>query len=119
MDPDKREVDLGPVERIWRGTSSAALPEDFNWERVALNYAGAIRKLFRNEPELRAAYKIALQEQQAADIARIAGAAPGLNGTLAYSSGSIHNLQSLCLWMALVTLASDAPRSVTRFVIAF
>lgn len=79
MDPDKREVDLGPVERIWRGTSSAALPEDFNWARVALNYAGAIKKLYRNEPDLSAAYKIALQEQQAADIARIAGPSPGFD----------------------------------------
>ena len=81
MEPDTRDVDLGPVERIWSGIKKADLPEDFRWEEVARNYSRAIQKQFRDNPTLRDAYNIILQQRQTIAIERLAGPDPGFDLT--------------------------------------
>lgn len=69
LQPEVRDVDLGPVERQWTGD---ALPEDFSWQRLALNLERALKKLVRTDSTLRDQLSLALQE-------RAAGPAPGFD----------------------------------------
>src|SRR5438874_158175 len=45
LQPETKEVDLGPVERMWSGLGLDPLPEDFDWTLVAKSYARDIRRL--------------------------------------------------------------------------
>lgn len=82
MDPDIKEIDLGPVERIWYGIKKADLPPDFDWSLVARNYARAIKKQFREDPSIRGAYETAPQERTAEASERIAVATERIAGPL-------------------------------------
>jgi len=77
--PETKEVDLGPVERMWGGLGLDPLPEEFDWPLVARNYAREIRKYVKGDPALRAQLDTALAEQAAAALERIAGPAPGFD----------------------------------------
>jgi predicted NACHT family NTPase len=62
LQPGIKSVDLGPVARTWSYLNLSPLPEDFNWQLVARNYARAIRQYIKQDPELRQQLAIALQE---------------------------------------------------------
>jgi hypothetical protein len=79
LQPETKEVDLGPVERMWGGLGLDPLPEEFDWSLVARNYAREIRKFVKSDPALRAQLDTALAEQSAAALERIAGPAPGFD----------------------------------------
>jgi hypothetical protein len=70
LQPDTRDVDLRPVERMWHGLSLDPLPEGFSWALVAQNYARALRKFMKNDPAQRALLTVALQEKMAESIDR-------------------------------------------------
>jgi hypothetical protein len=85
LQPETKEVDLGPVERMWGGLGLDPLPEDFDWALVAKSYARDIRKHVKSDPVLRAILETALHEQQieleqqsAESLARLAGPIPVL-----------------------------------------
>ena len=82
MDPDIKEIDLGPVERIWYGVKKSELPPDFDWSLVARNYARAIKKQLRDDPALRGAYDTALRERGVEATERTAAAVERLAGPL-------------------------------------
>ena len=77
--PETKDVDLGPVERVWSGLKLDPLPESFSWDLVASNYARAIRRYVRDHPEMRAILSVALQERTAVANERIAGPDPRFN----------------------------------------
>lgn len=77
LQPEAKEVDLGPVERIWSGIALNPLPEGFSWSLVAQNFARGIRRYVRKDQEMRSRLSIALQEQIAESLERIAGPAAG------------------------------------------
>ena len=84
--PETKDVDLGPVERMWSGLGLDPLPEDFDWTLVAKSYARAIRKHVKSDPALRGMLDTALLEQQielqqrsAESLARMAGPDPGFD----------------------------------------
>ena len=88
LQPETKEVDLGPVERMWGGLGPDPLPEDFDWALVAKSYARDIRKHVKSDPVLRAILETALHEQQieweqqsAESLARLAGPDPGFDLT--------------------------------------
>jgi hypothetical protein len=81
MQPETKEIDLAPIARMWTGLGLNALPDGFDWNLVATNFARAIRKHVKNDPELRSQLTLALQQQQADDIARMAGPAAGFHLT--------------------------------------
>ena len=74
MKSETREVDLGPIERMWIGDP---LPNDFDWTLVAKNYARAIRNFVKNDPALGQALSVALQQEQADSLARLLPLDPG------------------------------------------
>ena len=74
MKPETREVDLGPIERMWIGDP---LPNDFDWTLVAKNYARTIRNFVKNDPALGQALSVALQQEQADSLARLLPLDPG------------------------------------------
>ena len=53
MRPETKNVDLGPVKRIWDGLDLDPLPEGFDWQLVAQNYARAVRKHVKEDSKLR------------------------------------------------------------------
>jgi predicted NACHT family NTPase len=79
MQPETKDVDLAPVERMWGGLGLDSLPEDFDWPLVAQSFARAIRKHVKKDPKLRAMLDTALQEQIAESIDRLAGPSPGFD----------------------------------------
>jgi predicted NACHT family NTPase len=81
MQPDTKDIDLAPIARMWSGLGLDPLPDGFDWNLVATNFARAIRKHVKNDPELRSQLVAALQQQQAGDIARMAGPATGFHLT--------------------------------------
>jgi predicted NACHT family NTPase len=81
MDPETKEVDLSLIASTWVQLKLDPLPGDFKWTRVAENYARAIKKYIKNDPDLRDAYSIALQERQTEALERIAGSDPGFDLT--------------------------------------
>ena len=64
LQPETKDVDLGPVERMWSGLGLDPLPEDFDWTLVSKSYARDIRKHVKSDPALRAMLDTALLEQQ-------------------------------------------------------
>jgi hypothetical protein len=76
MEPETEDVDLGAVERIWNGIGGVDLPQDFNWGRVANTYTLALKKDFKDNPDLREIYAVVLQKRQTAALERLAGIAP-------------------------------------------
>jgi hypothetical protein len=88
VQPETKDIDLGPVERMWSGLKLDALPEDFDWALLAKNYGRDIRKLVKSDPTLRERLNTALLEEQtelqekSADLlARMAGPDPGFDLT--------------------------------------
>jgi predicted NACHT family NTPase len=81
MQPDTKDIDLAPIARMWSGLGLDPLPDGFDWNLVATNFARAIRKHVKNDPELRSQLTVALQQQQSDDIARMAGPATGFHLT--------------------------------------
>jgi hypothetical protein len=88
LQPDTKDADLAPVERMWSGLGLDPLPEDFDWTLLAKNYARDIRKLVKSDPFLREQLNTALLEQQtelqqkSTDLlARMAGPDPGFDLT--------------------------------------
>ena len=79
MQPETKDVDLAPVARMWSGLGLDPLPEGFDWNLVATNFARAIRKHVKSDPELRSQLAAALQEQQTEALERIAGPAVGFH----------------------------------------
>lgn len=69
LQPEIRNVDLGPVKRQWTGSP---LPEDFSWERLTLNFERALKKLVKTDATLRDQLALAVAE-------RAAGPAPGFD----------------------------------------
>jgi hypothetical protein len=66
LQPETKDVDLAPVERMWNGPNFDPLPENFDWTLVAKSYARDIRKLIKTDPTLRHQLNTALLEQQKA-----------------------------------------------------
>ena len=64
LQPETKEVDLGPVQRMWDGLGLDPLPEDFDWTLVSKSYARDIRKHVKSDPALRGMLDTALLEQQ-------------------------------------------------------
>ena len=64
LEPDIKEVDLAPVQRIWSGLAVDPLPEDFDWSLVAKNYPRELRKYVRSDANLREMLNTALLEKQ-------------------------------------------------------
>ncbi len=88
LQPETKEVDLGPVQRMWGGLGLDPLPEDFDWTLVSKSYARDIRKYVKSDPVLCAMLVTALLEQQTElqqksteSLARMAGPDPGFNLT--------------------------------------
>ena len=88
LQPETKDVDLGPVERMWGGLGLDPLPENFDWTLVSKSYARDIRKYVKGDPALRGMLDTALREQQtklqqqsAESLARIAGPDPGFDLT--------------------------------------
>jgi hypothetical protein len=79
LQPETKEVDLGPVERMWGGLGLDPLPEGFDWLLVARNYAREIRKYVKGDAALRAQLDTALKERTADAVERMAGPAPGFD----------------------------------------
>jgi len=79
MQPETKDVDLAPVARMWSGLGIDPLPEGFDWKLVEKSYARAIRKHVKNDTDLCSQLAIALQEQQAETLERIAGPAAGFH----------------------------------------
>ena len=84
--PETKDVDLGPVERMWSGLGLDPLPEDFDWTLVAKSYAREIRKHVKSDPALRGMLDTALLEQQmelqqrsTESLARMAGPSTGFD----------------------------------------
>ena len=81
-----KEIDLGPVERVWSGPAFDPLPADFDWTLVAANFARKLRAYIKSIPELRELLKVALLESQTElqrsseqSLSRIAGPDPGFD----------------------------------------
>ncbi|MGA2147296.1 MAG: HEAT repeat domain-containing protein [Bryobacteraceae bacterium] len=72
LQPEIKSVDLGPVARMWSYLNLSPLPEDFDWQLVARNYARAIRQHIKQDPELRQQLAIALQEDSRSFEQRLA-----------------------------------------------
>ncbi len=53
LEPETKDVDFGPVERMWGGLGLDPLPEDFDWKLVSKSYARSIRKHVKSDPALR------------------------------------------------------------------
>ncbi len=79
MQPETQDVDLAPVERMWNGLGLDPLPEHFDWPLVARNFARDIRKHVKQDPQMREMLTIALQEEIAESVGRIAGPSPGFD----------------------------------------
>jgi hypothetical protein len=77
LQPETKDVDLGPVECIWNGIALNPLPADFSWSLVAQNFARGIRRYVRNDQELRSRLAVALQEQMADSLDRLTGPTAG------------------------------------------
>lgn len=60
--PDVKNVDLEAVSDMWSGLNLDSLPDGFDWQLVAQNYARAIRQHVKKDPALRDQLAIALQE---------------------------------------------------------
>jgi predicted NACHT family NTPase len=80
MRPDTKDVDLAPVERMWKYLGLDPLP-DFDWHLVAQNYARAIQAYVRKDPQLRAELHTALLEEIAEAVGGLRGPAPGFDLT--------------------------------------
>ncbi|AEU38867.1 NACHT domain-containing protein [Granulicella mallensis] len=107
MNPETKEVDLGPIERIWSGIKGADLPEDFDWTQVGRNYSRAIRRYFRDDPNLRGAYDTVLHERTSEAAERIAAATERLAGphrTLDLAVYSKFLIEKKCNTLQLATL---------------
>jgi predicted NACHT family NTPase len=76
MQPETKDVDLAPEERMWNGLGLDPLPEGFDWPLVAQNYARAIRTHIKKDPHLRA---VLAQEEIADNTRRLAGPSPGFD----------------------------------------
>jgi predicted NACHT family NTPase len=81
MQPETKDIDLAPIARMWTGLGLDPLPENFDWPLVATNFARAIRKHIKSDPELRSQLSLALQQQQSETLDRIAGPAAGFHLT--------------------------------------
>ena len=79
LQPDVKEIDLRPIERMWAGLSLDPLPGDFKWSLVAENFARDIRAYVRRTPELRESLNTTLLEKQTEIQARLAGPDPGFD----------------------------------------
>ena len=79
MQPETKDVDLAPVERMWNGLGLDPLPQGFDWPLVAQSFARAIRKQVKKDPQLRDTLAVALQEQIAESVDRLAGPSPGFD----------------------------------------
>ena len=97
INPEIKEVDLGPVERTWSGLKLDPLPEDFSWTLVAQNYGRAIRNYIKNNAELRAAFLAALQERATDAAERIAGLDAGFD---------LSGYSNPTLWTTLETISA-------------
>ena len=73
LQPETKDVDLGPVQRMWGGLELDPLPEDFDWTLVSRSYGRDIRKYVKSDPALREMLDTALLEQQTELLARMAG----------------------------------------------
>jgi hypothetical protein len=99
LDPETKDVDLGPVQRMWHGFSeyhlADPLPEGFDWLLVARNFGREIRKYVRSDPALRAQLDTALAEITASATQRLAGPAVGFDveGYRSYLRGKCEILQ--------------------------
>lgn len=84
LQPEVCKVNLAVVERQWAGDP---LPEDFSWGHIALNFERALKKLVREDHELRSQLETAVAE-------RSAGPAPGfdLAGYREYIKGKCNHL---------------------------
>ncbi len=102
MDPEKKDVDLGPVQRVWSANFDP-LPEDFSWELVAQNYGRAIRKYLKSDPELRAMLSAANEERIAEAAERSAGPEVGFD-----LPGYREFLKKKCSTMQLAVMHSSA-----------
>ena len=93
--PETKDVDLGPVQRMWSGLGYDPLPEDFDWTLVAKNYARDIRKYVKDDSALRERLNTALQEQRTELLTRIAGPDPGfdLSGYRTFLRGECGQMQ--------------------------
>ncbi len=86
LDPDTKEMDLGPVERMWGGLGLDPLPDGFDWMLLSKSYARDIRKYVKSDPALRGVLNTALLERQteiqqesAESLSRKAGLNPGFD----------------------------------------
>ena len=86
LQPETKEVDLAPIERMWNGLGLDPLPEDFDWSLVAKNYARDLRGYVKSDPALREMLNTALLEKQtelqqesAKALARVAGVDVGFD----------------------------------------
>ncbi len=102
MDPEKKEVNLGPVQRVWSANFDP-LPEDFSWELVAQNYGRAIRKYLKSDAELRAMLSAANEERIAEAAERAAGPEVGFD-----LPGYREFLKKKCSTMQLAVMHSSA-----------
>ncbi|WP_260739728.1 NACHT domain-containing protein [Tunturiibacter lichenicola] len=82
MDPEVGDIDLGPIERIWRGVKDpeVELPKDFDWKQVALKYKRSLKRQFRDDPALRGIYETVLQERSLEVLERAAVATERIAG---------------------------------------
>ena len=86
LQPETKDVDLGPVQRMWDGLGLTPLPEDFDWTLLSKSYLRDIRKYVKSDPALREILNTALLEQQTElqqksqeSLARMAGPDPGFD----------------------------------------
>jgi HEAT repeat protein/energy-coupling factor transporter ATP-binding protein EcfA2 len=79
LNPDTNIVDLGTVESTWSALDLDPLPEGFDWNLVAQNYARGIRRLIRTDAEMRQVLSVAFQERSAEAAERLAGPPSGFD----------------------------------------
>jgi hypothetical protein len=110
VQPETKDVDLGPVLRMWDGLKLDPLPEDFDWSLVSKSFAREIRRYVKSDPALREELNTALLEQQAelqqktADaVERMAGPDPGFDLT-----GDREFLRAKCGQMQLSVMHQTA-----------
>ncbi|MCU1226627.1 MAG: putative signal transduction protein with Nacht domain [Edaphobacter sp.] len=82
MQPEVEEVDLEPVRRLWGSLGLDELPQGFDWDLVAKNFARSVRKSIKADNGLREGLMVALQEQIAESSAKSAQAVERMAGPL-------------------------------------
>jgi NACHT domain len=85
FEPDCGAIDAAALAQIWqqsmlKGQPFPAMPDGFDWALVGSLYLKKVRRIVRETPELLELLKLALLEQQAESLKRLAGVNPGFDG---------------------------------------